>query len=157
MKERIIYILVIILLLGFILFQQRKDNTKYSYITTTTTDTLFIRDSIIIKEPQYITKYITHTITDTLYSVDSVMVPVILPIEKVIYQDSTTTYKYKATISGYKPQLQELDIYTTTPSINTTITKKVKPKFSLSVGASYQPFNNTVHPSINIGYNIFSW
>jgi len=158
-KERIIYILVIALLLGFIIFQQRKDNTKYSYITTTTIDTLYIRDSIIIKEPQYITKYITHTVIDTLYSVDSVMVPVHIPIETAIYQDSTSIYSYRAIVSGYKPQLDELNIYTLTPSYNTTttITKKVKPKFSLSMGASYQPFNNRIEPSINIGYNIFSW
>ena len=155
-KERIIYILVIILLIGFIIFQ-RKDNTNYSYIETTTIDTLYIKDSIIIKEPHYINKYITHHTVDTLYSVDSVLVPVHIPIETAIYQDSTPTYKYKAIVSGYKASLDELDIYTTTPSYNTIQTKYKPYKWSLSIGASYQPFNKTIHPSINIGYNIFSW
>lgn len=155
-KERIIYILVIIILIGIIIFQ-RKDNTNYSYIETTTTDTLYVTDSIIIKEPQYINKYITHHITDTLYSVDSVLVPVHIPIEQLTYSDSTETYKYKAIISGYKPSLDELNIYTTTPQYNTIQTKYKPYKWSLSIGASYQPFNKTIHPSINIGYNIFSW
>lgn len=155
-KERIIYILVIITLAVIIIFK-RKDNTNYCYIETTTIDTLYITDSIIIKQPHYINKYITHHTVDTLYSVDSVLVPVTIPIETAIYQDSTKTYKYKATISGYKPSLDKLDIYTTTPSYNTIQTKYKPYKWSISIGASYQPFNKTIHPSINIGYNIFSW
>lgn len=156
MKQHIIYILVIIILIGIIIFK-RKDNTNYSYIETTTTDTLYVTDSILIKEPHYINKYITHHTVDTLYTTDSILVPVTIPIEKLTYQDSTSTYKYKAIVSGYKAQLDELNIYTTTPSYHTIQTKYKPYKWSLSIGASYQPFSKRIEPSLNIGYNLFSW
>ncbi|WP_163320685.1 DUF6808 domain-containing protein [Dysgonomonas sp. 520] len=158
MTERIIYILVIIILIVVMIFnKQTTHDTPAPIPITTITDTIYVRDSIIITEPKYITKYQTHITTDTLYTTDSVLVPVHLPIETAIYQDSTPTYKYKAIVSGYRATLEELNIYTCTPQYNTAITKYKPYKWSLSLGASYQPFNNTFHPSINIGYNIFSW
>ncbi|MDR2950728.1 MAG: hypothetical protein LBV71_16190 [Prevotella sp.] len=158
MKERIIYISIILVLLTKL--HLNNDVITTTTTTTTTIDTLYITDSIIINKPQYIDKYITHHITDTLYSVDSILVPVHIPIETAIYSDSTSTYKYKAQISGYNPSLDKLDIYTTTPQYNsTTIIKQGKPKkFSLSVGVGYQPFNNhSIGPTITVGYNIFSF
>lgn len=155
MKQHIIYILVIILLIIIILFQ-RKNNTNYSVIEKTTIDTLYITDSIFIEKPKYINKYITHYITDTVYSVDSILVPVKLPIEKLTYSDSTDTYKYQAIVSGYKASLDELNIYTTTPQYNTIQTKYKPNKWSISIGASLN-IKGQLYPSINIGYNIFSW
>lgn len=158
MKKHIPYILVIIILLIINLIQfKTKSNLKSESEIITTIDTLYIRDSIIITKPQYRDRYITHHTVDTLYSVDSVLVPVHIPMETAIYSDSTTTYKYKAVVSGYKPSLDELQVFTTTPTYNTTITKYKSYKWSISVGASYQPISNTIQPSINVGYNLFSW
>jgi hypothetical protein len=58
---------------------------------------------------------------DTVFRTDSILV--YLPFERKVYEDST----YRAVISGYKPVLEEIDVYVR----ETTIHKeKTQPKLS---------------------------
>ncbi|MDD6751565.1 MAG: hypothetical protein PUE06_05400, partial [Bacteroidales bacterium] len=98
--------------------------------------------------------------TDTLWLHDTLYVN--LPREQRTYTDST----YTAWISGYRPQLDSIQIYpqTTTITNTTTITHKPKkPHFSIGIQTGYgvSIINNQVRPApylgIGISYQILSW
>lgn len=129
-------------------------------------DTVRIRDTIHIPKPMYITSKIIDTMTvlvqatDTLWLHDTLYVN--LPREQRTYADST----YTAWISGYRPQLDSIQIYpqTTTITNTTTITHKPKkPLFSIGIQAGYgvNIIDNQVRPApyvgIGISYQILSW
>lgn len=129
-------------------------------------DTIRIRDTIHIQRPVHITSKIIDTITvlvqatDTLWLHDTLYVN--LPREQRTYADST----YTAWISGYRPQLDSIQIYpqTTTITNTTTITHKPKkPHFSIGIQAGYgiSIINNQVRPApylgVGISYQILSW
>lgn len=61
---------------------------------------------------------------------DTVLVQV--PIEEKTYQDST----YKCQISGYKPSLDWIEVYSPTTTITQVERVKLKPKVSVGIGAS---------------------
>ena len=99
-------------------------------------------------------------ITDTLMLHDTVLVH--LPIEQRQYSDP----RYTAWVSGYRPQLDSIQIYpqTTTITNTTTITHKPKkPHFSIGIQTGYgvSIINNQVRPApylgIGISYQILSW
>ena len=127
-------------------------------------DTLFIYDTIFVEKPvikkvEIIdTLLLTVPITDTLMLHDTVLVH--LPIEQRQYSDP----RYTAWVSGYRPQLDSIQIYQTTEYITKEIKKATKSKrwgIGLQAGYGVSLHNGQVFtaPYIGVGlsYSIFSW
>ena len=119
--------LVIILLFILVVFIFGTFHYKHQYDAIVnaplTRDTVFIKDTVevtipIPKEVEII-KYDTITLPSTK---DSTLFPIVLPLEKKVYEDST----FRAVIRGYNPSLEQLTIYPTT----TTITERKSLKTS---------------------------
>ena len=122
-------------------------------------DTVRIRDTIRVPHPVPVTSRIVDSIpvpvpvTDTLWLHDTLYVS--LPREQRTYTDCT----YTAWISGYRPQLDSIQIYpqTTTITNTTTITHKPKkPLFSIGIQAGYgvNIIDNQVRPAPYVGVGL---
>ena len=127
-------------------------------------DTLFVYDTIFVEKPVIKKVEIIDTlllpvpITDTLMLHDTVLVH--LPIEQRQYSDP----RYTAWVSGYRPQLDSIQIYQTTEYITKEIKKATKSKrwgIGLQAGYGVSLHNGQVFtaPYIGVGlsYSIFSW
>ncbi len=145
MKTWLLYIIIGMLSAGLVIsliwkpkYQEPQSEVITQVVTVTKTDTLIY----------YLPKYITerHVRVDTLFVRDTILVEV--PITQREYQDST----YHAYISGYKPQLDSIEVYQRTVRINTIVTEKIPTTTSrwvitagLNVGVGYvAPFNSSV-------------
>jgi len=124
------------------------------------TDTLYIRDTLTVIKPVYITKRVTDSVyvpvTDTLRVHDTLLVA--LPIEQRVYEDST----YRAVVSGFRPSLDTIAIYPVTMIVPVTEKVKTQPKFSVGVqagfGVSYQQgFHAGPYIGIGIQYNLLNF
>ena len=120
-------------------------------------DTVRIRDTIHIPRPVYITSKIIDTMTvlvqatDTLWLHDTLYIN--LPREQRTYTDTT----YTAWISGYRPQLDSIQIYQRTEYITKEITPIQKPKrwgIGLQAGYGVTLHNNQVFPAPYIGVGL---
>ena len=127
-------------------------------------DTLLVYDTILVEKPVIKKVEIIDTlrlpvpITDTLMLHDTVFVH--LPIEQRQYSDP----RYTAWVSGYRPQLDSIQIYQTTEYITKEIKTVTKPKrwgIGLQAGYGVSLHNGRVFPAPYIGvglsYSIFSW
>ena len=127
-------------------------------------DTLFVYDTIFVEKPVIKKVEIIDTlmlpvpITDTLMLHDTVLV--YLPIEQRQYSDP----RYTAWVSGYRPQLDSIQIYQTTEYITKEIKTVTKPKrwgIGLQAGYGVSLHKGQVFPDPYIGvglsYSIFSW
>lgn len=115
-----------------------------------------IRDTLKTFSPVPILVEFTETI---LLPVDSLVIVnnnIILPKERKTYQDST----YKAVVSGYRPNLDYIEVYQKT--ITNTITKTVRPsRWGIGISAGYGVnFSDKLRPGPYIGvgvyYNIYN-
>ena len=127
-------------------------------------DTLFVYGTIFVEKPVIKKVEIIDTlllpvpITDTLMLHDTVLVN--LPIEQRQYSDP----RYTAWVSGYRPQLDSIQIYQRTEYITKEIKTVAKPKrwgIGLQAGYGVSLHNGQVFtaPYIGVGlsYSIFSW
>lgn len=130
-------------------------------------DTLIIRDTVFIEKPILQTVKVIDTLQllvptrDTLMLHDTILLQ--LPIEQRRYGDS----RYTAWISGYKPQLDSIQIYQTTNYITKEITRTPptpKPRhwgLGLQAGYGVTISNSQIKtaPYIGIGlsYSIINW
>ena len=127
-------------------------------------DTLYVYDTIFVEKPVIKKVEIIDTlrlpvpITDTLMLHDTVFVH--LPIEQRQYSDP----RYTAWVSGYRPQLDSIQIYQTTEYITKEIKKATKSKrWGIGLQAGYGvSFSNkqiqaTPYIGIGISYNILTW
>ena len=96
-------------------------------------------DTIEIDKPVPVNQYIVKHKTDTFPiikhdTVDNTAV-VEIPILQKVYKDTL----YTAYVSGYKPNLDSIKVFSKTVTNTTTITKTLlrKPKISLSAGVGY--------------------
>lgn len=99
----------------------------------TETDTLYIRDTIRVPKP--VPKHIYHKDTVLIPSGDTIRVPdtAYLAVEREykVYEDSL----YRAVVSGYRPSLDEIDIYRRDKIVTVTTTVvKEHPKWGFGVG-----------------------
>ncbi len=120
---------------------QLKNDNKSKIITHT--DTLWIKDTVFIRQPQYISQKTTDTIflmadrTDTVTLHDTLYIT--LPRQQRYYR----TPDYQAWISGYRPQLDSLHIFRNTAQImNTTSvithqTKERSKRFGIGIQVGY--------------------
>lgn len=95
---------------------------------------------------------------DTIFVADTVYITV--PIERKIYKDST----YTATITGYRAELESLEVYPKT--IIQTITQKeiaykyAPKRWGLGICVGYGvtgDFRLSPFVGIGVNYNLFSW
>ena len=127
-------------------------------------DTLFVYDTIFIEKPVIKKVEIIDTlrlpvpITDTLMLHDTVFVH--LPIEQRQYSDP----RYTAWVSGYRPQLDSIQIYQRSEYITkevNAITKSKRWGIGLQAGYGVALHNGQLFPAPYIGvglsYSIFSW
>src|SRR5574344_1919485 len=127
-------------------------------------DTLFIYDTIIVEKPVIKKVEIIDTLllpvptTDTLMLHDTVLIH--LPIEQRQYSDP----RYTAWVSGYRPQLDSIQIYQQTQYITKEVKVATKPKrWGIGLQAGYGvSFSNkqikaTPYIGIGISYNILTW
>ena len=97
-------------------------------------------------------------ITDTLMLHDTVLVH--LPIEQRQYSDP----RYTAWVSGYRPQLDSIQIYQQTQYITKEVKVATKPKrwgIGLQAGYGVSLHNGQIHPAPYIGvglsYSLINW
>ena len=127
-------------------------------------DTLFIYDTIFVEKPVIKKVETIDTLllpvpyTDTLMLHDTVLVH--LPIEQRQYSDP----RYTAWVSGYRPQLDSIQIYQTTEYITKEMKKATKSKrwgigLQAGYGVSFSNMQIKATPYIGIGisYNILTW
>ena len=115
----IIVLLVVAYVLGRVL-PKEPEPCRIVRDTVTVRDT--VRDSIpkpfVVRFDHWDTLYIPLYITDTLRLSDSVLLPI--PIERKEYR----TDDYRAVISGYKPNLDVMEVFRKTQTI--TVTPKAR-------------------------------
>lgn len=127
-------------------------NIGYSKVKETLvehTDTIYHTDTFTIEKPtpeyvylkELIEVPVTMFVHDTTY--------VTIPIEVKIYQDST----YKAQVSGYRANLDWIEVYQKTRDIKTIFVEPRK-KFGFSVGVGpaviYSPFHNGIDAGVGV-------
>ena len=138
-------------------------NSKHPNVEVQT-DTTVIHDTIYIDKPVLQKVAVTDTLwlpvltRDTLMLHDTVLVH--LPIEQRQYGDP----RYTAWVSGYRPQLDSIQIFQTTEYITKEIKTVTKPKrwgIGLQAGYGVALHNNQVFPAPYIGigfsYSIINW
>ena len=142
MKKYISYILILVV--GFVIGILCRPH-RIERVVDIQRDTTFLIDTHIIENPVLVEKYTKDTllvavhdttrIHDTLY--------IALPMEKKIYKGED----YLAEISGYKANLDRIEVYPKTTTITETITQSVTNRNALGVGLD---MNYSSHPDIPI-------
>lgn len=153
------YIIVFLCIILLLLNNCQKPKVDTQIITQTdtiyTTETIYVK----VKEPVEIIRYRDRVFRDTVTIKDTVQV-IDIPMERVTYEDSL----YKAILSGYKPRLESMEIYTPHTIIETNteqIITKYRNDYSrhaigLNIGVSATMDNNKIklYPAISVGYNL---
>lgn len=126
-------------------------------------DTLVIRDTVRIEKP--VAKYIRTTdtiyvcVSDTVRMRDTMFVR--LPVEQREYSDSL----YRLQVSGYRPQLDWIEVYPTTVKVTETQTVTIPKKTRWGIGVQVG-YGATLHdkqvvlsPYVGLGvsYHFICW
>ena len=124
-------------------------------------DTVTFRDTVTITEPVEIERIVKDTmyvdVGDIVVVHDTTYLP--LPIEYATYQDSS----YRAVVSGYRPRLEEIDVYPLTQVITVETERYVyvpeKKRFGVGVQAGYGITPKGFQPYLGLGlsYNLFGF
>lgn len=149
--------LIILFLLGVIFYQYKNPKIKEKPIIDTITHTDTFIDTLYYSKPYPVEVKVTDTMFIDKDSIKQEGDSLILPRETKVYEDST----YKATISGFKPILEDITVYPRTIYITTEkvieIEKKRKFNIGLQVGSGYGIFTKQpdVYVGIGIQYNLW--
>jgi hypothetical protein len=158
---KITYQLIIVAMLfavGFCLGRCNNE-TNIEYIETVRIDT--VRDTIypVIPEPKVVYKTrveyvnVKEFVTDTITINDSVYIEV--PISSKTYE----TQDYKATISGFRPKLDSIEIYQNTIYIDRVREIKDNSRFGVGIQVGYGVSKGGMSPFVGLGvqYNLFKF
>lgn len=134
------------------------------------TDTVVVRDTVkvetVIKDSvmvRHITQVVPVRTTDSCCNdiaivsgvpPDSDSVRIDIPIQQKVYE----TEYYKAWISGYRPELDSINIYRKTETVTNTVVEKIKPKRwcgVVGVGAGYDGRHVSPYVGVTVGYRLF--
>lgn len=129
----------------------------------TTTDTIYITQTVRDTIPKLIYRTIKEVRIDTVYTIDSIPTPILLPLEELTYSNTLVTEKedtieYRANISGYKASLDSIGIRMKYKQLNTTILQSSKENWKdrfglgLQMGVGYGITNK--RPDIYVGFGI---
>lgn len=155
-KNLIITVLSLLLALS-LTFQYLYHSNRNSEENSLKTDTVTIIkiDTVTVIKPVIQYRYITEIITDTLYNTDSVLIPVRIPIESITYQDKT----YRAVVSGYRANLDTIQVYPihTYTTITNIITKKKRFNIGVQAGFGYGLMNKKpdVYVGLGVSYRLY--
>ena len=153
MKELFVIIFCfVVCLLALIGINKLNNNYKYGSVETiekvvNTTDTIYMRDTVVIDKPKYVYRHITDTVLvqkDTVLSV----------IEKS-YSDST----YCAIVEGVQydslPRLKSVSVFPSTKVITNEVIRYeyIKPKKKIRIAPSVGVglYHGEIVPSVGIG------
>lgn len=134
-----------------------RENTKV------VTDTLIVErwDTVKIVEPhevvRYVQRYDTIRLTDEPRIVITIDSTAIIPIEQAVYSDSTESAQYTAYVSGFRAELDSININcknTETIITNTTEIKRFGVGLQLGVGVSPQ---GVAAPYLGVGVYYRLW
>ena len=170
-KERIcISELVFVVGIAFLFFWFGQSCAEKGGTTgQTTADTVIVThiDTFFVEKPTEIVRYVTRT--DTIFATDTTIKIIfdtisgasaaIIPVESVIYQDSTKNAKYTAYLSGYRVALDSIEINCMqTEKIITKIerekARKIGVGVQLGVGVSPQ---GIAAPYLGVGVQYRIW
>lgn len=157
-----VFLALLFTLLGFLLagLKDKKRTDKETLIRIDTvrvmepvpSDSLTVRrDTIRYAIVRHHRDTVLVRLTDTLIHVDTVHRTVSLPITRRTYKDSL----YTAVVSGYRPALESIEVYSRTVTRNT---RYKAPRFSFGVGGGYFITPRGPQPGIGVtlNYNIFT-
>ena len=140
-KKYIPYILVLVV--GFVIGILCRPH-RIERVVDIQRDTTFVIDTHIVEKPVLVEKYIQDSLLvavhDTTIVNDTIFVA--LPMEKKIYKGED----YLAEISGYKPNLDRIEVYPKTTTIKETITQSVTNRHTLGIGVEMNYFNSPYIP-----------
>lgn len=141
MKKYIPYILV--LMVGFVIGILCRPH-RIEKVVDIQRDTTILIDTHIVEKPVLVEKYIQDSLLvavhDTTIVNDTIFVA--LPMEKKIYKGED----YLAEISGYKPNLDRIEVYPKTTTIKETITQSVTICHALGLGLEANYINSPYIP-----------
>jgi hypothetical protein len=129
------------------------------------TDTLIVEhwDTVKIVEPhevvRYVQRYDTIRLTDEPRIVITIDSTAIIPIEQAVYQDSTDNAQYTAYVSGFRAELDSIQINCKNTETIITNTIETKPRrfgvgIQLGVGVSPQ---GVAAPYVGVGVHYRLW
>ena len=129
-------------------------------------DTLIIRDTLRISRPvpvrEEVVRYVTVLVRDSSnlanigkdsadVLIDDTAKMVMLPITQQVYRDTT----YTAWVSGYRPQLDSIEVYPRTLIVRQRAPPAAKPRrWSMGVQAGYGLTPKGLQPYVGVGVSI---
>lgn len=139
------YIIIVVLLVCLII--SLTNNKTDGEITTTTSDTITIvkLDTVKVKIPTFIKE----TIVDTIYLQNAKKDGYMIPISQRYYKGDD----YEAWVSGYKPNLDSINLFqkNTTNTITNTTTKEIYPKTTdLYMNIGFDIIDNAPAPNLGL-------
>ena len=150
---------VLLLLSGY--FLGRRAASPSEVKIETVTDTLRIRDTLLVEKPVPVDVRVVDTmlvaVTDTVTVGDTVYLS--LPRETKVYGDST----YTAQVSGYRPALDWIEIYPQKEVVTRNIFVDSRKRWGIGLQAGYGAYVNAgqvrLAPYLGIGisYDILRW
>ena len=129
------------------------------------TDTLRVRDTLVIDRPVPIDTRVTDTllvaVTDTVQVRvrDTVRVMVQVPRETKLYGDTT----YRAQVSGYRPELDWIEVYPQTVYLTKVVKTQGVRRWGIGLQAGYGAYaaggqvRLAPYLGVGISYDIMSW
>ena len=164
-KTSLVVLLVFLFIsFGFNIWYVVKDkDVEIKENTTISTKTDTIRDTVLVVKNEKIVRVVRDTLTNIKFirdSIDTIKVIANIPIVQKEYSDDST---YTAWVSGYKPNLDSINVYRKNVYINkeTIITKKDSKRLGIGP-VIYGGFNMGSRQldwgvGIGITYHILEW
>lgn len=150
--KRLPWIIVVLLVLALAFSWSRKatPETKVIRDTVTVIDTLIdsIPQTFLVRFDHWDTVYFPLLVNDSDSDLTD-SIPFVIPIEKKEYR----TDHYRAIVSGYKPSLDLVEIYSKTQTITVTPKKK---RWGLGLQAGYG-YPGGWYVGAGISYNLINW
>jgi hypothetical protein len=153
MKARDLIFSTLVLAITGIILAQTCGKPQAERVTIVKSDTVFVRDTLILEIPIPETVTVVRTekvylpiVGDTVFRDNRDTVLVEIPIEQKTYQ----TEDFRAVIEGFNPRLIELEIYPMTRYINTTI--RTQPKWAVTAGAGVGSNGKEVSPYVGVTF-----
>ena len=149
----------LLLLSGYLL--GRRANRALAPELMVQTDTLRIRDTLLVERPVPVEVRVVDTmlvaVMDTVTVNDTVYLQ--LPREEKVYESGD----YRAQVSGYRPELDWIEVYPQTVYVTKNVITKDVGKWGIGVQAGYGAYFRDGHmrlaPYVGVGvsYDIIRW